>query len=162
MLKESSLHWRLTAWAINPTADSLFTQKNYNSSLLEVNNIFLVVLLLQKKKDTNSKYDGNIQKWPTVLVFCLRGTFCNLTNSGFKFSVQKHTSFPKGDCPNDAIPESRTLTTNLKGIYGSMKTKPVIGLPQRLGNKINVKKFEIIRNLKIQCFKISPWAMDVF
>lgn len=58
-------------WAINPAGDSLFTQNNDNLSLLEVNNISLVVLLVKKKKKnaTSSKYDGNTQKWPIVLVF---------------------------------------------------------------------------------------------
>lgn len=55
-------------WAINPAGDSLFTQ-NDNSSLLEVNNISLVVLLVKKKKNPSSKYDGNTQKWLIVLVF---------------------------------------------------------------------------------------------
>lgn len=57
-------------WAINPAGDSLFTQ-NDNLSLLEVNNISLVVLLVKKKKKMNPslKYDGNTQKWLIVLVF---------------------------------------------------------------------------------------------
>lgn len=46
--------------AINATEDSLFKHNNDNSTLLEVNNIFLVVSAGKKKKDTSSKYDGNI------------------------------------------------------------------------------------------------------
>lgn len=41
--------------AINPKGDSLFTQKNYNSSLLEVNNNSLVVLLVEKPNQTKQK-----------------------------------------------------------------------------------------------------------
>lgn len=56
-------------WATNPAGDSLFTQNNENLTLLEVNNISLVVLLVKKKKATSSKYDGNTQKWLIILVF---------------------------------------------------------------------------------------------
>lgn len=79
-------------WAINPAGDSLFTQ-NDNSSLLEVNNISLVVLLVKKN-------ESKFKIWQHTKVadsfgLCLRGTVCSLTKTGFEFSVQKHTSFPK-------------------------------------------------------------------
>lgn len=55
--------------AVNPTGDSLFTQKNYNPSLLEVNNISLVVLLVEKKKLQVRNKMATYKKWPIVLVF---------------------------------------------------------------------------------------------
>lgn len=51
---------------LNPTGEYPHTQK-YNSSLLEVDNISLVVLLVLKT--LSSKYDEAAAQWPMVLVF---------------------------------------------------------------------------------------------
>lgn len=91
--KSLLLHWFMV-WAINPAGDSLFTQ-NDNLSLLEMSNISLVVSLVKKKKESEFKIRWQHTKVADSFGLCLRDTVYGLTKTGFEFSVQKFTSFPK-------------------------------------------------------------------
>lgn len=137
MLKKSLLHWRLMVWAINPAGDSLFTQNNDNLSLLEVNNISLVVLLVKKKK--KKCYQFKIRRQHTKVAdsfgLCLRYSLWFNKDCLLIFSSKLSFS-PKRII--DHWYHSREQNPNHQLERNMAQQRTVTNFHQRLRSKINV------------------------